>query len=637
MEPKSTESLGPDPERLDLRSHDVTKARIKAVLDLVPEARGDGTTVDAEKLRLALGLPADVGRERYGLWWPGKAECYKTIQAPSTATLRPSPEDSSSFETSENVFIEGDNLEVLKVLQKAYIGMVKLIYIDPPYNTGNDFVYPDDFAESIQTYLQYTSQADAQGRKFSTNTDTDGRFHSKWLSMMYPRLFLARNLLRDDGVIFVTIDDTELAHLKLIMSEIFGDENFVAQIEWQKRYTRSNNTNEFTSVIDHILVYRKSPAFSPNLLPRDEEADARYSNPDDDPRGPWKAIPFLNPLSPEERPNLAYEITNPFTKKVIKPTRKAWRSEKSVFEQLSRDNRIWWGKEGTAEMPNVKRFLSEVKQGITPINFWAHDFADNTDVANREVNELLGDKVFDTPKPTRLIRRMLDVATEPTAGHLVLDFFAGSASTGDAVLRQNAEDGGNRRYILVQLPEPTPEDSVARKKGYENIAEVARARLRYAAERLAKSDAQQTLDSRPSQDRGFRAFVLDDSNFRAWEASSERDTGDLQRKLLDHVSHVRSGRKEEDLLFEILIKSGFPLTTPYTWERAAGTPLVSVASGALLVTLAKGITIDAIRAIADRQPVRVVCLDEAFHGSDQLKTNAAQLFKTRGVTSFKTV
>lgn len=625
------------PERLDLQSQDVLQQRKSALLEILPEARGDGATIDVEKLRLALGLPVDVGRERYGLWWPGKAECFRTIQAPSTATLRPAPDDSASFEQTQNVFIEGDNLEVLKVLQKAYIGTVKLIYIDPPYNTGNDFVYPDDYAESLQTYLQYTAQVDTQGRKFSTNTDTDGRFHSKWLSMMYPRLFLARNLLRDDGVIFVTIDDTELAHLKLIMSEIFGEENFVAQIEWQKRYTRSNNTNEFTSVIDHILVYRKSPAFSPNLLPRDEDADARYSNPDNDPRGPWKSVPFLNPLSPEERPNLAYDITNPFTKKVIKPTRKAWRSEKSVFEQLSRENRIWWGKEGTSELPNVKRFLSEVKQGITPINFWAHDFADNTDVANREVNELLGDKVFDTPKPTRLIRRMLEVGTEPNAGHIVLDFFAGSASTGDAVLRQNAEDGGNRRYILVQLPEPTPDDSVARKKGYENIAEIARARLRYAAERLAKGDAQQVLGDRPRQDRGFRAFTLDDSNFLPWEASTSKDTGDLQRRLLEHVSHIRTGRKDDDLLFEILIKSGFSLTTPFSRERAGGTPVVMIAEGALIVALGKAITIETIHAIADRQPVRIVCLDEAFQGSDELKTNAAQLFKTRGVTSFRTV
>ena len=272
-------------DRFNLLSRDIAEDRRQELLRLFPEIRTEGGKVDLERLKLSLGEAVDVGRERYGMNWPGKAECFKTIQAPSLGTLCPCPDESVNFDTTENLIIEGDNLEVLKLLQKAYLGKVKMIYIDPPYNTGNDFIYPDNYTESLQTYLEYTGQVDSEGKKFGTNTDADGRFHSKWLNMIYPRLYLARNLLSDTGVIFVSIDDTEHANLRRVCDEVFGEENFRADIAWQKRYTRSNNTVDFTTTVEHLLVYARSDVFLPNLLPRTEEADARYSNPDDDPRG----------------------------------------------------------------------------------------------------------------------------------------------------------------------------------------------------------------------------------------------------------------------------------------------------------------------------------------------------------------
>ena len=589
----------------------------------------------------------DKRKERFGLSWHGKSDCFQTIQNPSLATLLPCEAESVDWGPTENLIIEGDNLEVLKLLQKSYLGRVKMIFIDPPYNTGKDFIYPDDYSEDLQTYLQYTGQIDSEGRRFSTNTDTSGRFHSKWLNMMYPRLYLARNLLSDDGAIFVTIDDVEVSNLRAVMNEVYGEENFVAQIEWEKRYTRSNNTNEFTSVIDHILLYRKTEAFAPNLLPRGEEADSRYSNPDNDPRGPWKPIPFLNPLSPEQRPNLAYEIVQPKSGKVIRPTRKAWRSEKAVFDRLSRDGRIWWGKEGVSEVPNVKRFLSEVKQGITPINFWSHEFADHTDSANKEISELLGDKVFDTPKPKRLVRRMLELTTEPSAGDIVLDFFAGSGTTAHAVLEKNLEDGGNRRFLLVQLPERLDVDDPDQRIAAtfcasigkpSNVAEITKERVRRAITAL-ESQERGKLGSFESRrpDLGFRGYKLAESNFRPWPASTPKDERGLQTRITEHVHHIVKGRSSGDILSEILLKSGFPLTAAAEAVLLEGRTVYSVSGGTMLICLERELTLQAIRAMAERGPERVVLLDDGFEGNDQLKANAVQTFRTKGITSFKTV
>jgi adenine-specific DNA-methyltransferase len=618
-------------QKFDLRSLDIAAEKRAELLRLFPEARTEGGKIDFDRLKIALGELVDARKERYGFVWPGKADCFKTIQMPSHGTLRPCMEESVNFDKTENLIIEGDNLEVLKLLQKSYLGTVKMIYIDPPYNTGNDFIYPDNYAESLETYLQYTGQVDAEGRRFGTNTEADGRFHSKWLSMMYPRLYLARNLLRDDGLIFITIDDKEVDNLRKICAEIFGEENFVTQIEWQKRYTRSNNTDDFTSVIDHIVVFCRTEEFKPKLAAREEDANARYSNPDDDPRGPWKAIPFLNPLSPEERPNLAYPIAHP-SGRTIHPRKKAWRSEEKVWKRLVQEKRIWWGKEGNSDIPNVKRFLSEVRQGMTPINFWDYEFASHTDAANQELKELFGDKIFDTPKPVKLVQKMIEVAASKEEPALILDFFAGSGSTAHAVLESQVHGSRNKRFILVQLPEPTGIRELP------TISEITKERVRRVVKRLNDKDAGTlNFSSSQNQDRGFRVFKLAESNFKEWDAEMPHDAKVLAEQLTLHIEHLREGRTSDDLLYELLLKSGFLLTTPVETIELGGKTVYSVANGALLICLEKELTLDVIRAMAKLAPQRVVCLDAGFARNDQLKANAVEIFRTKNVTTFKTV
>ena len=623
--------MSQQPEKFDGGSASISDEQKAKLKSLFPEIVTEGGKIDFDRLKLTLGESVDVGKERYGMNWPGKADCFKTIQRPSMAALVPARDESVNFDATENLIIEGDNLETLKLLQKSYLGKIKMIFIDPPYNTGGDFIYPDDFSESLETYLRYTGQADEEGRKFSTNTETDGRFHSKWLNMMYPRLFLARNLLSDDGVIFITIDDGEIDNLRKCCYEIFGEENFIAQIEWQKRYTRSNNADDFTSVIDHVLVFAKSDKYQPQLMEREEEANARYQNPDNDPRGAWKAVPFLNPLSPEERPNLAYPITHP-SGRVINPKKKAWRSEESVWLRLVAENRVWWGKEGDSEIPNVKRFLNEVRQGMTPINFWDYEFAGHTDSANQELKELFGDKVFDTPKPTKLIQRMMQLAAPSDEGIIVMDFFAGSGTTGQAVLEQNQKDGGKRKFILVQLPERIE------RTDYPTIAEITKERIRRVIKKLNQSDSNQlTLGQGKKQDRGFKTFKLQSSNFKAWNTEQPKDDAELTKQLALHVDHLVAGRTQEDVLYELLIKSGFPLDTKVEKITLAEKNVFSIADGAMLICLEKELTPEVIKAMADKKPERVVCLDAGFADNDQLKTNAVQTMKSKGVTKFQTV
>jgi adenine-specific DNA-methyltransferase len=620
------------PEKFDLRSHDAAGDKIADLLRLFPEVRTEGGKLDFDRLKLALGETVDVGKERYGMNWPGKAECFKTIQAPSLGTLRPRPEESIDFDTTENVIIEGDNLEVLKLLQKSYLGKVKMIYIDPPYNTGNDFIYPDNYTESLQTYLEYTGQVDAEGRKFGTNTDADGRFHSKWMTMLYPRLYLARNLLRDDGIVFITIDDTEFANLRKLCDDVFGEENFVAAISWQKKYAVSNNYKGVASVRDFVLAYAKSPHFTNGLLPRTEESIARYQNPDNDPRGPWKPVDYWNMASPEERPNLVYSIVNPNTGKEITPGKKAWKFSKDVHLTHVAERKIWWGADGSNAVPALKLFLSDVRDGLIPHNWWPHEEAGHTDEAKKALDKLFdGNAPFDTPKPVRLITRMCQVgAVGPQ--DIVLDFFAGSGSTAEAVLTLNEQDGGRRRFILVQLPEPTGRDD------YKTISEITKERVRrcikaFIDEEVGKLDMKDGV----TLDRGFRVFKLAESNFTTWDAQVSPEPGALEKQLEFHVDHIRDERSADDILYELLLKSGFPLTTPVEKQSLAGKTVYSVAGGALMICLEPELTLELIRAIADRKPERVVCLDEGFAGNDQLKANAVQTFKTKGITSFKTV
>lgn len=624
------------PERFDLRSHDIAADRIADLLRLFPEARTEGGKIDFDRLRLALGETVDVGKERFGLTWPGKADCFKTIQAPSMGTLRPAPEESINWETTENLIIEGDNLEVLKLLQKSYLGKIKMIYIDPPYNTGNDFIYPDNYSESLQTYLEYTGQVDAEGRKFGTNADTDGRFHSKWLNMMYPRLYLARNLLRDDGAIFISIDDQEYDNLRKLCNEVFGEENFLATVIWQKVFSPKNTAAYFSEDHDYIVVYARSKdAWEPSLLPRSDEIKARYTNPDNDPRGPWLsgALQARNYYSKGE-----YEVASPSGKKFRNPKGTYWRFSPERFDELNRDNRIWWGESGD-NVPRLKRFLSEVKEGVVPQTLWDYKLVGHTQEAKEELLELVkfehSENVLNSVKPSRLLKHAIKIATSATESDIVLDFFAGSGPVGQAVIEQNHEDGGNRRFIMVQLPEPLPTPE----RDLKTIADMCKERVQRVIKKLNdEENSQLDLNSdRAKQDRGFRVYKLAESNFKPWEADKPKDAKALGEQMELHIEHIRDGRSAEDLLYEILLKSGFPLTTPVEALTLAGKQVYSVASGALLVCLERELTLEAIRAMAKLKPERVVCLDAGFAGNDQLKANAVQEFRNKGVTSFRTV
>jgi adenine-specific DNA-methyltransferase len=422
-------------EKVDPRSLDVAAEKRADLLRLFPEVRTEGGKIDFDRLKRTLGESVDAGKERYGLTWPGKAACFQTIQAPSTATLRPMREESVNFDTTENLIIEGDNLEVLKLLQKAYLGKVKMIYIDPPYNTGNDFIYPDNYAESLQTYLEYTGQVDAQGKKFSTNTEADGRFHSKWLNMMYPRLFLARNLLAEDGAIFVSVDDNELVNLRRCLDEVMGEENFVATVIWQKVYSPKNSAQHFSADHDYVVVYaRQAFDWRPRLLERTAEMEARYSNPDNDPRGPWKAVDLSARNYYGEG---TYAITTPSGRTIEGPPKgRYWSVSSERFAALNSDGRVWWGRDRD-NTPALKAFLSEVRQGRVPQTLWAYGEVGHTQDAKKQLMEGVEfentDNVIDSVKPTGLVQRMLQIATQPGRpddAEIVVDFFGGTARQG---------------------------------------------------------------------------------------------------------------------------------------------------------------------------------------------------------------
>ena len=622
-------------------SADIVAGNIDTLKALFPEAFTEGK-VDFEVLKQLLGGAVDEREEKYGLNWHGKRRARQLALTPSTGTLRPCKDESVDWDTTQNLMIEGDNLEVLKLLQKSYAGKVKLIYIDPPYNTGKDFVYPDNFQDNIKNYLELTGQVEG-GRKISSNTEASGRFHTDWLNMMYPRLKLARNLLRDDGVIFVSIDDSELGNLQTVLTEIFGEENFQANISWQKRYTRSNNTVDFTTVVEHLLVFSKSEDFIVNLLERTKEADARYSNPDNDSRGPWKGASFLNPATPQQRPNLCYPIRNPNTDQVTNPSTNAWRRSRQEFERLQADGLLYWGVDGKQPLPAIKMFLSEARD-ITPINFWEHGYAGNTDDGTKDLRAIFGEKVFDNPKPVQLISRVIEHGSDPNS--IVLDFFSGSGTTGHAVMVQNIADGGNRRYILVQLPEqldasdPTQQvaadfcDSLNKPR---TIAELTKERLRRAGQRIKASTPLF------SGDTGFRAFKLDTSNIRAWNPYPEN----LVQTLLDHEEHIQPGRSDEDILAELLLKLGLDLCVPIEMRVIASKEVHAIGGGVLLACLAENITRADVEPLAqgiiawlkEGSPAgdtTCVFRDSAF-ADDVAKVNLAAILEQYGIQNMRSL
>ncbi|CUQ65505.1 site-specific DNA-methyltransferase [Candidatus Nitrospira inopinata] len=629
------------PDKLDLRSHDIAEDKRQELLRLFPEIRTEGGKIDFDRLKLALGESVDVGKERYGMTWPGKAECFKTIQMPSLGTLRPCLEESVNFDTTENLIIEGDNLEVLKLLQKSYLGKVKMIYIDPPYNTGNDFIYPDNYTESLQTYLEYTGQVDAQGKKFSTNTETDGRFHSKWLNMMYPRLYLARNLLREDGLVFISIDDTEVDNLKKLANEIFGEENFVEQLVWKNKYNSGALTKGFSNVHEYIVCYSKMPVEN-ILAPLSEEAIAEYKG--KDVKFPVRGGYVTQPLatgSKDPRPNLRFPIT--WKGQEIWPDKQWLWSKERVDAALANDEIVVNETDGKLNV-RVKQYLRDERGQMRKTKPLSLLIGPYNQEGSKEVDGLLGKDVFDFPKPSALIQFLLSISVNDGSNSedIILDYMAGSGTTAHAVLDLNKQDGGNRKFILVQLPEPTG------RQDYPTIADICKERVRRVIKSLNDEDAGKLdLEGAKPQDRGFKVFKLAESNFTPWEAEAPKDAETLARQLDLHVDHIREGRAELDLLYEILLKSGFPLTTPVQKltlplttalsQEERGKTVYSVAGGALFICLERDLTLDLIRAMADKKPERVVCLDAGFAGNDQLKANAVQIFKTKGVTSFKTV
>lgn len=610
---------------LDGGSLDIAAEKRRELLRLFPEARTEGGKIDFDRLKLSLGIMVDAGKERYGLTWPGKAECFRTIQAPSMATLLPRPEKSVDFDMAKNVIIEGDNLEILKLLQKPYLGKVKMIYIDPPYNTGNDFIYPDDYSESLQTYLQYTRQVDADGKRFSTNADTDGRFHSKWLSMMHPRLYLARNLLRADGSIFVSIDSGEQHRLRALMDEIFGEANFLGLITWQGMDTIKNDAKYFSTNSEYILVYAKSiDDVRLRGIRKTEKQRAYYKNYDEDKNGPYLLTP-LHAKSGTESGAYSYTFGN--GQEWRAPVGTYPRYSQDRLRQLEAEGRIYLDPLGV-KIPQRKTYLSEVSDRMRPWTFWRYEDFGSTRQANAELEGILGRGVFQNPKPSKLIKKLIDLISD--GDDLILDLFAGSGTTGQAVLDLNSEDGGSRQFILVQLPEATG------RQDYATIADICEERVRRVISSLDERDGgQQTLVPSP-RSAGFRVFSLADSNIKEWDSTIAHDPETLRRQLELGVDHLRPDRSDLDIVYEVLLKSGYPLSSKIIGEPIEGKHVYSIADGAFLVCLDRHLTLDLMRAIAARKPERVLMLDEGFAGNDQLKTNAAQVFAGKNIT-FRTL
>lgn len=619
--------------KLKMHSPDLTQANIAKLAALFPncvaEAAGaDGVlqrSIDFDQLRQELsGSIVEGPQERYQLNWPGKREALLTANAPIAKTLRPCREESVDFDTTQNLFIEGDNLDALKLLQETYLNKVKMIYIDPPYNTGNDFIYEDDFAEDSASYFERSNQKDEEGNRFVANTEANGRFHSDWASMIYPRLKLARNLLRDDGVIFISIDDNEQANLKRMCDEIFGEENFISTIVWEKRYSPQNAVKWFSESHDFLVVFAKNKLnWFPNLLERSDEMNARYRNLDNDPRGVWKPENSTAQGGHGTKTQF-YELTAPNGKRHTLPNGRCWLYTEPVLKTLIADNRIWFGADGN-NVPAIKRFLTEVKQGTACQTIWKYTDVGHSQDAKKEVNDLFPESaVFDTPKPTRLIKRILQVATDKN--DIALDFFSGSATTADAVMQMNAEDGGNRKFILVQLPEACDEKSEAANAGYRTISEISKERIRRAGKKIKQDNT-----GKPGIDKldvGFRVLKIDTSNMKEVFYTPDAVSQDL---LSDQVNNIREDRTAEDLLFQVLLDWGVDLALPIAKEAIAGKTVYFVdanvnGSPALAACFDEGVSEEFVKLLAQRQPLRVVFRDAGF-ASDSVKINVGQLFK----------
>ena len=621
------------PEMPELQSMNITADNITKLKSLFPEAFNENG-IDFDVLKQLLGENVDEKEERYGLNWHGKRQARQLALTPSRGTLRPCKDESVDWHNTKNLMIEGDNLEVLKLLQKSYAGKVKLIYIDPPYNTGKDFVYPDNFQDNMKNYLEITGQTE-DGARLSTNTETSGRYHTDWLNMIYPRLKLARNLLKEDGVIFISIDDTEVDNLKKVCSEIFGEENFVANIVWQKKYSPQNDATYFSDMHDHILVYAKQRKTSKNdsngwnidFLPRSDEQNAAYKNPDNDPRGVWKSVDLS--VKTYSKAN-DYSITTPSGRIVTPPASRCWQVSEKRFVELCKENKIWFGENGN-NVPSIKRFLTEVQDGVVPTTWWSYKECGHNQEAKQELKKLMeGESVFfDTPKPLRLLDRILHLATTNDKDCIILDFFAGSGTTAHATLNKNIADSGSRRYIAVQLPEKIDDEK------YYTISELTKERLRRAGKKVREDNPEWKGDV------GFRVFKLDTSNIRPWEATAET----LSEQLDAYVSPILEGRSEEDLLTELMLKRGIDLSVNVEVRQFDGLTVSCVDGGKLFTCFTRQIPASSVEALTKgiidwhkslKAGKDTVCyfLDDAFE-NNVAKTNLCAILEQHGLTNLE--
>jgi len=613
---------------MKMQTNDLADENFKKLKELFPNAVTETKdengnvvrAIDKDILRQEINTQVVEGPdERYQFTWPDKRKAQRLAAAPIAASLRPSREESVNFDTTENVYIEGDNLDVLKLLRETYLGRVKMIYIDPPYNTGGDFIYKDDFAGDQDEFLLSDNQLDEEGNRLVQNTESNGRFHTDWLNMIYPRLKIAKDILSENGAIFISIDDNEFMNARKICDEIFGSVNFVCSFAWQKRYSPPPDTKNVGYTHETILLYRKSDSFEMGLLPFTQEQVARYQNPDNDPRGPWKAADYTCRYTSDERPNLYYPITNPNTGKVVYPKKtRVWANSIETHIANEKEHRLWWGVNGDNEVPALKNYLSEIKQGSMPNTLLLHKDVGHTDEATKELRSLIPEIKF-TPKPTRLISTFIKIANL-YSDSIVLDFFSGSATTAHSVMKLNAEDGGKRKFIMVQWPEKCPEDSEAFKAGYKTICDIGEERIRRAGKRIKEENPLAAA----SLDTGFRVFKLDSSNMKdVYYSPAETPQSDL----LGRVDNIKEGRTPEDLLFQVMLEFGIPLSSKIRESVIAGKKVFNVEDNYLIACFDDAITEETITAIAKEKPQYVVLRDSGFK-TDSVAANFEQIFAT---------
>ena len=615
------------PERLECQSADGVQLNLDALYQIAPSCFTEATDpktgkvkrmVNFTTLRQLLGDDTvEDTPEAYEFNWVGKQAARADVLRPIKKTLRPYPsnDESVDWDNTQNLYIEGDNLEVLKLLQKSYLSKIKMIYIDPPYNTGNDFVYHDDFTRTQEEEDLAAGNIDELGNRYIKNTDSNGKYHSDWCSMIYSRLMIANTLLSEDGVIFISIDDNEERNLKNICDEVFGERNKVGTVIWERAFAPKNDAKYFSDSHDYILVYAKNiESFDIGLLPRTEEANARYKNPDNDPKGPWTPD---NMTVKTYSSAYDYPITTPNGTVMTPPNGRCWFTSKERMNQLIAEGRVWFGEQG-GNMPRLKRYLCDVQQGMTSVTIWKYTEVGHNQEGRQELKKLFDNKgYFDGPKPLRLMKRILQIANLDKDS-IVLDFFSGSATTAQAVMQMNAEDGGNRKFILVQLPEETEKDSEAYKEGYVNICSIGKERIRRAGKKI-KEENPEAKDL----DLGFRVFRVDSSNFE----EVEHTPNEWNQDQLDlFLNNIKPDRNDLDLLFGCLLDWGIKLSLPMTSEEVDGKMIYTVNEGDLVACFADKVSDNIVKAMADKMPLRVIFRDSCFE-QDADKINIYETFK----------